>query len=478
MQTCSHRATPLKSATFLWNKKHTMATANTPDQPHSANKKQPIDTLIHARWIIPVIPEQRVYENCSLAIDDGVIVAILPRTEAQHRFAPSKEHFLDEQVLIPGLINTHNHAAMSLLRGFADDHPLMTWLEKHIWPAEQQWVAPEFVGDGTRLAIAEMLKSGTTTFSDQYFFPEATAAAARDAGMRAQIAFPVIDFPNAWSRNGFDAIEKGLALRDDYRSHPRIGLAFAPHAPYTVGDETLEKIAVYAGELGMAVQMHLHETAGEVERAVSDTGERPTQRLHRLGLLSPEMLCVHMTALNDDDITLLQKTGAHIAHCPRSNLKLASGFSPVGKLLEAGINVSIGTDGAASNNGLDMLLETNTAALLAKAVAGDAATLPAHQALAMATINGARALGIDHVTGSLEAGKAADLCAVDLSALEQQPLHDPLSQLIYTANGHNVRNVWVAGKQLLNERELTTLNEEELRQRAGVWRDRIAGRLN
>ena len=452
-----------------------MATNSTPTKPF---KKQPIDTLIHARWIIPVVPEQRLYENCAVAIHDGKIMALLPSREASSRFDTKDEHHLGNQLLIPGLINTHNHAAMSLLRGFADDQPLMTWLEKHIWPAEKQWVSPEFVGDGTRLAIAEMLRSGTTTFSDQYFFPEATAAAARETGIRAQIAFPVIDFPNAWSRNGDDALEKGLALRDDYRSHPRIGLAFAPHAPYTVGDDTLKKIAIYSGELQMPVQMHLHETAGEVERALSETGERPTQRLHRLGLLSPDMLCVHMTAIDDSDIALLQKTGAHIAHCPRSNLKLASGFTPVAKLLDAGINVAIGTDGAASNNGLDMLLEANTAALLAKAVSGQADALPAHQALAMATINGARALGIDDITGSIEVGKAADLCAVDLSELEQQPLHDPLSQLIYTANGHHVRNVWVAGKLLLKERRLTTLNEEELQQRAGLWRDRIAGRTN
>ncbi|MBY6189680.1 TRZ/ATZ family hydrolase [Microbulbifer agarilyticus] len=452
-----------------------MANQNSSEAAQKTNKKQTVDTLIHARWIIPVVPEQRVYENCSLAIKDGAISAILPSDEARARFTANEIHELDNQLVIPGLINTHNHAAMSLLRGFADDQPLMTWLEKHIWPAEQKWVSPEFVSDGTRLSIAEMLRSGTTTFSDQYFFPEATAAAAREAGIRAQIAFPIIDFPNAWSRNGFDAIDKGLALRDDYRSHSRIGLAFAPHAPYTVGDDTLQKIAVYADELGMPVQMHLHETAGEVEKAVADTGLRPIERLHKLGLLSPQFLSVHMTALNDADIALISKTGAHVSHCPRSNLKLASGFTPVAKLLDADINVSIGTDGPASNNGIDMLMETNTAALLAKAVSGDASALPAHQALAMATINGARALGIDDVTGSLEIGKAADLCAIDLDALEQQPLHDPTSQLIYTANGHNVRNVWVAGKQLLKDRVLTTMNEAEVKQRAEIWRDRIAG---
>ncbi|MCW8127898.1 TRZ/ATZ family hydrolase [Microbulbifer halophilus] len=434
-----------------------------------------IDTLIHARWIIPVVPEQKVYENCSLAIDQGKILALLPSAEAAARYQAREEIHLDRHALIPGLINTHNHAAMALLRGFADDRPLMDWLENHIWPAEQQWVNPEFAADGGRLAIAEMLRSGTTTFSDQYFFPEATALVARETGVRAQIAFPVLDFPTPWSRNGEDALQKGLALRDDYKSSERIGVVFAPHAPYTVGDETLRKIAVYAAEAQIPVQMHLHETAGEVERALSETGERPIERLQRLGLLGPQTLCVHMTAVNDRDIELLQTGGASVSHCPKSNLKLASGFCPAAQLLDAGINVALGTDGAASNNGLDLLAEASTAALLAKAVSGDADALPAHTALAMATINGARALGIDQVTGSLETGKSADLAAVDLGGLEQQPLHDPLSQLIYTACGHNVSDVWVAGRQLLKKRQLQTLNEREVIQRAHQWRARIAG---
>ncbi|WP_193164712.1 TRZ/ATZ family hydrolase [Microbulbifer hainanensis] len=437
--------------------------------------RQAIDILIHARWIIPVIPEQKVYENCALAIADGKIAALLPSAEANARYAPREEVHLDRQALIPGLINTHNHAAMTLLRGFADDRPLMEWLEEHIWPAEQQWVDQEFATDGSRLAIAEMLRSGTTTFSDQYFFPDATAAVARETGIRAQIAFPVIDFPTPWSRSGEDAVQKGLALRDSYKAHERIDVVFAPHAPYTVGDETLEKIAVYAAEAQVPVQMHLHETAGEVERALAETGERPTERLLRLGLLGPQTLCVHMTAVNDRDMELLQQSGAHVVHCPKSNLKLASGFCPAARLLDAGINVALGTDGAASNNGLDLLSEAGTAALLAKAVSGDASALPAHQALAMATINGARALGIDNVTGSLEPGKSADLTAIDLSGLEQQPLHDPVSQLIYTASGQNVTDVWVAGKPLLKNRQLQTLNEAEVIQRAQMWRDRIAG---
>ncbi|SDJ53235.1 TRZ/ATZ family hydrolase [Microbulbifer yueqingensis] len=439
---------------------------------------QQIDTLIHARWIIPVVPEGRVYENCSLAVDKGRIVALVPDSEAAGRFSAREEIHLQQHALLPGLVNTHTHAAMSLLRGFADDRPLMEWLEQHIWPAERKWVDPGFVADGTRLAIAEMLRSGTTTFSDQYFFPESTAEVAREAGIRVQVAFPVIDAPTPWSRNGEDALQKGLALRDNYRSHERIGVVFAPHAPYTVGDATLEKISVYAAEAQIPVQMHLHETAAEVDRAVAATGVRPTERLHRLGLLSPQTLCVHMTATNDRDIELLRESGAHVAHCPRSNLKLAAGFCPVADLLDHGINVALGTDGAASNNSLDLFTETGTAALLAKAVSGRADALPAHRALAMATINGARALGIEHETGSLEPGKSADLAAVDLGGLEQQPLHDPVSQLVYTGSGHNVSDVWVAGRPLLRQRNLQSLNETDVILRTRYWRDRIAGEIS
>ncbi|MEX2962381.1 TRZ/ATZ family hydrolase [Microbulbifer sp. TYP-18] len=434
-----------------------------------------IDTLIHSRWIIPVIPEQKVYENCSLAIDKGQIIALLPSVEASARYRPQREVHLNRHLLIPGLINTHTHAAMSLFRGLADDLPLAQWLQEHIWPAERKWVDASFVADGSRLAIAEMIRSGTTTFSDQYFFPEATAEVARDTGMRAELAFPIIDAPTPWSRDAEDALHKGLKLRDDYRTHERIGVVLAPHAPYTVGDETLEKIAIYANELQIAVQMHLHETAGEVQQAEAKTGERPLQRLQRLGLLSPQMLCVHMTEVNDTDLSLLRESGAHVAHCPRSNLKLASGFCPAARLLDAGINVALGTDGAASNNGLDLLAEANTASLLAKALSGDASAMPAHQALASTTINGARALGISDVTGSLEPGKSADLAAIHLGELEQQPLHDPLSQLIYTASGQRVTDVWVAGRQLLRDRGLLTINEAEVIQRARQWRARIAG---
>lgn len=450
-----------------------------PTHTNNPVKPQPIDSLIHARWIIPVIPAKKVYANCALALHSGKILALVPSDEANRRFIAKEEiQLMADQVLIPGLINTHTHGAMSLLRGYADDLPLKEWLEQQIWPTEKRWLSAEFVADGSRLAMAEMLRSGTTTFCDQYFFPEATADAARNAGMRAQIAFPIFDTPSPWAHDANAYLEKGLALSDDYRSHERISFAFAPHAPYTVSDVTLEKIAIYAAELQMPVQMHLHETQGEVTRALAETGMRPTERLQKLGLLTPQTLCVHMAVANATDITLLQQSGAHVSHCPKSNLKLASGFCPVVEMQKAGINVALGTDGAASNNSLDLFAEANIAALLAKATNNDASALPAHQALAMATICGARALGLEDSIGSLEVGKNADLAAIKLDALEQQPLHNPLSQLIYTASGSNVSDVWVAGRRLLKNRRLQTLNEQEVIQRAHNWRAKMTGRIH
>lgn len=433
-----------------------------------------IDTLIHARWIAPVIPEQRIFENCSLVIDKGLIVALLPRAEADKQYTAKDNLELDDHLLIPGLINCHNHAGMSLLRGYADDTPLQTWLQDHIWPAEGRWVDEEFVRDGTELAIAEMIRTGTTCFSDMYFFPEQTAQCALNSGMRAQITFPVLDFPTAWGQDPDDYINKGLALHDSYRSSDTINIGFGPHAPYTVSDAPLQRIATLANELGAPVQIHLHETAFEVEQSITQFGMRPSERLHKLGLLSRLTQCVHMTQINDTDIELLQESGAHVIHCPESNLKLASGFCPTNKLQKAGINIALGTDGAASNNDLDLLQEMRTAALLAKGVSGDAQALNAYQALEMATLQGAQALGIDDVTGSLEVGKAADITAVDLSGLANQPVYNPVSQLVYSATGQQVSHVWCNGKALLKDFDLQTINSHEIKAKAQNWGQKIA----
>jgi 5-methylthioadenosine/S-adenosylhomocysteine deaminase len=432
------------------------------------------ETLIHARWVIPVQPDARILEYHSIAIDDGRISALLPSSEARESLQAKQSITLDSHALIPGLVNAHTHAAMTLLRGIADDLHLMDWLQAHIWPAERKWVSEQFVHDGTQLAVAEMLRSGTTCFNDMYFFPEVTARVAAGANMRACVGLIMVDFATAYADNPEHYFAKGLALHDEYRHHPLVSNAFAPHAPYTVSDEPLRKLRVLADELDLPVHMHLHETRSEIEDSRRDSGQRPLERLEGLGLLSPALTAVHMTQLQDQEIARLAAAGASVVHCPESNLKLASGFCPVQKLLDAGVNVALGTDGAASNNDLDMLGEMRSAALLAKAVYEDAAALPAHQALRMATLNGARALGISDATGSLIAGKWADLVAVDLGTLETQPLYDPVSQLVYAASRNQISDVWVAGQQLLRKRELTQLDAQDLIQRTRGWQQRIA----
>ncbi len=432
------------------------------------------ETLIHARWVIPVEPDHRVLEYHSIAIDDGRITALVPSAEARQSFQPQASVELPSHALIPGLVNAHTHAAMTLLRGIADDLHLMDWLQNHIWPAEKKWVSEQFVHDGTQLAIAEMLRSGTTCFNDMYFFPEVTARVAANNGIRACVGLILLDFPTAYAEAPAQYFAKGLALHDEYRHHPLVSSAFAPHAPYTVSDRPLKKVQVLADELDIPVHMHLHETVSEVEESRSKAGQRPLDRLEGLGLLSPALTAVHMTQLRDDEIGRLAAAGASVVHCPESNLKLASGFCPVQRLLDAGVNVALGTDGTASNNDLDMLGEMRTAALLAKAVYNDAAALPAHSVLRMATLNGARALGLADNTGSLAAGKWADIAAVDLGTLETQPLYDPVSQLVYAAARSQVSDVWVAGQHLLKKRELTHLEAQELLQRARSWQARIA----
>ncbi len=434
-----------------------------------------IDLLIQARWIIPVEPTG-VYEYHSLALHEGRIVDLLPTHAAKTTYQARQTVQLDEHVLIPGLINAHTHAAMSLLRGLADDLPLMEWLTQHIWPAETAWVNPDFVRDGTELAIAEMLRGGITCFNDMYFFPDVAARVASQYGMRACIGLIMLDFPTAWASSPEEYLRKGLEVRDAYLDDPLITTAFGPHAPYTVSDGPLENIRKYADEIDIQIQMHIHETTDEVEQSLALHKQRPLQRLQALGLISPRLQAVHMTQLTDEEITMIAAAGAHVIHCPESNLKLASGFCPVDKLLKAGVNVALGTDGAASNNDLDLLGEMRSAAMLAKAVAKDATSLPASEALRMATLNGARALGLEEETGSLLPGKAADITAVYLGGIESLPVYDPISQLVYATGRHQVTDVWVAGQQLLNNRVLTRMDEYAIGSKARAWGLKIAGR--
>lgn len=432
-----------------------------------------IDTVIEARWIIPAEPLGLVLEDHAIAIDKGMIQAILPASEMNLQFSPEEHIVLSQHVLVPGLINLHTHAAMTLMRGLADDLPLKEWLNNHIWPAEVKHVNADFVLDGTKLACAEMLKGGATCFNDMYFFPEASAKAVVTAGMRGAIGMIAIDFSTAYASDAEDYLAKGLAVRDEYRHHPLLSFCFAPHAPYTVSDKAFTSILTYAEQLDLPVHIHLHETETEIKHSQENFNMRPIARLHQLGLLSPGLIGVHMIHLTQEEIELIGSQGCSAVHCPSSNLKLASGIAPVSALRKQGVTVGLGTDGAASNNRLDMFAEMRLAALLAKVQSNRAEELPAYQALQMATLNGAIALGMEDRIGSLVKGKMADITAVDFSGPELSPCYDPVSHLVYSAGREHVSHVWVDGKILVNEGKLTSLDEQEIVARTVFWKDRI-----
>lgn len=437
--------------------------------------RQTVDLLLFPRWLVPIVPADTILEHAAIAIEGDRIVAICSQQEARQRFQSGRTVELPEHVLLPGLINAHGHAPMSLFKGLANDKPLSEWLQEDIWPAEERWVNRDFVADGAELAIAEMLLSGTTFFSDMYFFPEIVADAVRHSGIRAQLAFPILDFPTVWGSGPDHYISMGTALFDEYKNHSLVNIAFGPHATYTISSKQLERVAMLSEELQAAVQMHIHETQLEVDQALQASGVRPLRNLRDIGLLNPRMQCVHACALNDEDIEDLALTSSHVIHCPESNLKLASGFCPVAQLLEQGVNVALGTDGAASNNDLDLFGEMHTAALLGKGVAGDASALPAFQALELATINGARALGMERQLGSLEVGKLADIIAVKIGDIRLQPVYNPVSQLVYNQVSDLVSHVWVGGKALLEERQLLTLDSDSIKRRAQQWSQKITG---
>lgn len=432
-----------------------------------------VDLLIEARWVVPVEPHAVVLEHHAVAVDKDVIVAVLPIAQAREAFAPRERVELREHALIPGLINSHTHNPMTLLRGLADDLPLMTWLEEHIWPAEAKVMGPEFVRDGVELAVAEMLRGGTTCANENYFFPDAIGATYRKLGFRAVVGLPVIDFPTAWAKSDDEYFERAGEVHDSFIGDPLISTAFVPHAPYTVSDSSFERIRMLADQLDISVHLHTHETAHEIEQEKSRSGLRPFQRLQRLGLINDRLIAVHMTQVTDAEIVACAEAGVSVVHCPESNLKLASGFCPAEKFRKAGVNLAIGTDGCASNNDLDMFGEMRTAAQLAKAVAGDAAAFDAAFALRAATLNGARALGLEERIGSIEPGKQADLAAVRLSDIESQPMFHLASQLVYATGRHQVTDVWIAGRRKLADRQLPDMDVEGMLARTRAWRERL-----
>ncbi|WP_345304677.1 TRZ/ATZ family hydrolase [Lysobacter hankyongensis] len=431
------------------------------------------DLLIEARHVVPIAPRGAVLEHHAVAVRDGVILAVLPIAEARARFEAKETVSRPEGALIPGLVNAHVHNPMTLMRGVADDLPLKQWLQEHIWPIEGAIMGPDYVADGIALAIAEMLRGGTTCCNENYFFPDVQAATYRRHGFRARVGLPVIDFPTAWAKSDDEYFDRAGEVHDQWRHDALIATAFAPHAPYTVSDDNFERIRMLADQLDVPVHLHTHETAQEVQQSQEKHGQRPIARLDRLGLINDRLIAVHMTQLTDAEIALCAARGVSVVHCPESNLKLASGFCPVAKLLKAGVNVAIGTDGCASNNDLDMFGETRTAALLAKAVADDAAAFDAASALHAATLGSAKAMGFDHLVGSIEPGKQADLACVDLSALETQPLHHVLSQLVYATGRHQVSDVWIAGRAKLRDRILVDMDLDGILANARQWQARI-----
>lgn len=432
-----------------------------------------IDYLIYAKWIITCEEENQVLANHALAIKEGKILAILSDQEAQTKYQANTILHYPSHAVMPGFINSHTHIAMNVFRGLADDLELMDWLNNYIWPAEGKWVSQELVYDASLLAMGEMIRCGTTCFNDMYFFLGATAEAAKLAGVRAQIGMTIIDVPTAWAKTPEEYFAKAIAFYEEYKNDALITPTLAPHSTYTVSLENLIKVKELADQYHLKINIHLQEAPSEIEQSIAQYQKRPLRRLNEIGMVSPQLIAIHMTQINEEDIDILKETKPHIIHCPESNMKLVSGACPVEKLTRLGMNVALGTDGAASNNDLDMISEMRTAAFLGKLTANDPKAVTADETLKMATLNGAKALGIDQFTGSLAPGKSADFIAIDLDQIETQPLYHPVSQIVYASSRHQVTDVWVAGKQLLKNRELTTLDEKELLNKAQSWRKKI-----
>lgn len=428
--------------------------------------------IIEARWVVPVVPARQVLEHHAVLIEAERITALAPIDQFRATHPQLSRTELPNHVLLPGLINAHTHAGMTMMRGLADDLPLMDWLQHHIWPAEAAHGSAAFVRDGTALACAEMLSGGITCFNDMYFFPEAAAEAAIKAGIRIAAGIVALEFPTPYAADAQDYLRKGLDARDALRDDPLVHFSLAPHAPYTVGDDTFRHIAMLAGQLDLPIHVHLHETEREVGESLRSFGKRPLQRLDALGITGPGLTAVHAVHLDDEDVATLARHRASVVHCPTSNLKLASGIARTRDLLAAGVNVALGTDSAASNNRLDLWAEMRLAALLAKGSSGDATAIDAHQALAMATINGARALGLADRIGSIEPGKIADLCAVRFDDFRLQPCYDIASHLVYVTGREQVSDVWVAGSPRVRAGSLSGATDALLRQTA-AWQNRL-----
>jgi 5-methylthioadenosine/S-adenosylhomocysteine deaminase len=432
-----------------------------------------IDTLITARWIVPIEPAGLVLEDHAVAVHRGQVVAVLPAAQARARFAAAESIERPTHVLLPGFVNAHTRAAMTLLRGAAESSSFDYWLNRQVRPLELRWMDAEYVRDGTELAIADMLTSGTTCFADLHLFPEVVAQAASAAKIRACIGLPVADVPSPWAGSANECLAKGIALHDEYRDDPLITTAMAPDFDAST-DETLVRVRRAADELELPVTIRLIEA-----RDLGSLGRRQVLgRVEQVGLLSPLLTAVHVPELDDSEVAHLSRVGASVVHCSRAGLKLGLSECPVATLKAHNVNLALGTDAAACSNDLSMLAELQSAALTARGITPSPAPIPAHEWLHAATLGGARALGLAEVTGSLVAGKWADLCCVDLSRAHTQPVYDPAAQLLFSAARDQVSDVWVAGRQLVQDGRLTALDLEDVLRRAQYWQARIQQSLH
>jgi 5-methylthioadenosine/S-adenosylhomocysteine deaminase len=436
------------------------------------NKKN-ASIIISASWIFTSDLEDQLLSDHSVVIENDKIIDLVPQSKVFDEYEANETYQLTDHILIPGLINTHTHAAMSLFKGFADDLPLQEWLNNHIWPAEKEFVNPSFVKDGSILGLSEMIKSGVTTFNDMYFFPGATAEAVKELGVRSNIGLVVLDFPTNYATDPEDYLLKGFEFRDKWRNEELITTSIAPHAPYSVSDEAFTLINTYSEELNINIHTHLHETQWEIEASIDKYGITPVQRLNNLGIIGPSLTAAHCVYLNDQDMGILAKNKVSIVHNPSSNMKLGSGIADVAKMLKQNLSVSLGTDSSASNNRLDIMEEMRLAALLIKGSTKSPESIPANEAIKMATINGAKALGLGSVIGSIEKNKKADLVAIDLSAIENQPIYNPISTLVYSSSRSDVSYVWIDGKIKLKEKSLVNIDEERIIQLAKKWQRKL-----
>ncbi|MAR99939.1 MAG: N-ethylammeline chlorohydrolase [Nitrosomonadales bacterium] len=439
----------------------------------SANNKKKVSTIISATWIYTSNSKNELLSNYSIVIKNDKIIDLVLQDEVFEKYEANEVYQLTDHIITPGLINTHTHVAMSLFKGFADDLPLQDWLNNYIWPAEKKFVNSQFVKEGSILALSEMIKSGITTYNDMYFFPDSTAEASKDLGIRSNIGLVVLDFPTNYASDPEDYLAKGFNFRDKWRNEDLISTSIAPHAPYSVSDKAFNLINTYSEELDINIHIHLHETILEIEDSIEKYGITPIQRLNNLGIIGPSMIAAHCVHLNEQDLSILTSNKVNIVHNPSSNMKLGSGIADVTKMLKQNLNVSLGTDSSASNNRLDIIEEMRLAALLIKGKTKSPELLSAVQAINMATINGAKALGLDSLIGSIEINKKADLISIDLNSITAQPIYNPLSTLVYSSSRSDVDYVWINGDIKLKDKKLINIDEDKIIQIAKKWQTKI-----